>query len=72
MKINNLTYEQAINKLEKIVSEIEKNNLTVDILSEKIKLARKLFEFCFEKLTQIEDDVTSILNKLPNKLNENL
>ena len=72
MKINNLTYEQAINKLEKIVSEIEKNNLTVDILSEKIKLARKLLEFCSEKLTQIEEDVTSILNKPPNKLNDNL
>ena len=44
------TYNEAIEKLRKIVAEIENGDLDVDILSEKVKEATCLIKLCKEKL----------------------
>ena len=40
------TYSQAIERLEKIVRQIDSNELEIDELSEKIKEANEIIAFC--------------------------
>ena len=40
------TYSQAMERLEKIVRQIDNNELDIDILSEKIKEANEIIAFC--------------------------
>ena len=43
------TYSQAMERLEKIVRQIDNNELDIDILSEKIKEANEIIAFCKDK-----------------------
>ncbi len=61
---NKINYTKAIQELEKIVSEIEQGEITIDILSEKVKRASELIRICKEKLTSTEEDVSRILEEL--------
>ena len=47
-----------------IVQEIENGDISVDVLSEKVKRASSLLRFCKEKLKQTEVDVDQILKDL--------
>lgn len=42
------TYLQAMERLEKIVRQIDNNELDIDILGEKIKEANEIIAFCTE------------------------
>ncbi len=46
------TYLQAMERLEKIVRQIDNNELDIDVLSEKIKEANEIIAFCTQKLTK--------------------
>jgi exodeoxyribonuclease VII small subunit len=59
-----MSYEQALHKLEEIVSEIEDGETGIDMLTEKIKEASELLKFCKEKLTATEQNVEDILREL--------
>jgi exodeoxyribonuclease VII small subunit len=59
-----ITYAEAIEELETIVSEIENASIGVDELSEKVKRAAELIKFCRSKLTATEKEVGSILKNL--------
>ncbi|MBK6964625.1 MAG: exodeoxyribonuclease VII small subunit [Bacteroidales bacterium] len=59
-----ITYAEAIEELETIVSEIENASIGVDELSEKVKRAAELIKFCRSKLTATEREVGSILKNL--------
>ena len=48
------TYSQAIERLEKIVRQIDSNELEIDELSEKIKEANEIIAFCTGKLTKAD------------------
>lgn len=56
-----LTYEQAMKRLETIVTKVEQGEMDIDSLASNLKEAKKLVEFCKEKLTKVEDDVKKIL-----------
>ena len=58
----NLTYEQAMTRLESIVEGFEQNTLKLDQLTEQLAEAQTLIKFCNEKLQQVETDVKQILN----------
>lgn len=58
------TYNEAIEKLRKIVAEIENNELDVDVLSEKVKEATRLIKLCKEKLFKADEEVKKILEEL--------
>ncbi|HNX08239.1 MAG TPA: exodeoxyribonuclease VII small subunit [Bacteroidales bacterium] len=60
----NPNYTLAFEELQEIVSEIEKGEITVDELSEKVKRAALLIKICKEKLTTTEEDVNKILKEL--------
>lgn len=59
-----LKYTEAFDELRNIVSEIEKGEITVDELSQKVKRASELIRICKEKLTTTEEDVNKILREL--------
>ena len=59
-----LNYNKAYEELTAIVTEIENNNLPLDILAEKIKYAGQLIQFCKEKLRHTETDFKTILKQL--------
>jgi len=61
---NKINYTEAIRELEMIVSEIEQGEITIDILSEKVKRASELIKICKAKLTATEEDVSKILEDL--------
>ena len=57
-------YTEAMNELERIVTEIEEGEITVDTLSVKVKRASELIKICREKLTATESDVSKILEEI--------
>ncbi len=65
-----ITYAEAIEELETIVSEIENASIGVDELSEKVKRAAELIKFCRNKLTATEKEVGSILKNLETEASE--
>jgi len=64
-KIEN--YSQAVAELEKIVQNIENNAYNVDELSEKIKEAVALIEFCKQKLSETDKEIEKLLETLEIK-----
>lgn len=57
-------YTEAFEELQTIVSEIEEGEISVDILSEKVKRAALLIGICKKKLADTEGDVNLILKQL--------
>lgn len=55
------TYSQAMERLEKIVSQIDNNELEIDTLAEKIKEANDIIAFCSDKLTKADREVKKLL-----------
>ena len=68
MSVKKETYSQAMERLEKIVRQIENNELEIDVLAEKIKEANEIIAFCTEKLTKADREVEKLLHeKLQSK-----
>lgn len=61
---NQYTYTDAFEELQAIVSEIERGQISVDELSEKVKRATRLISACQAKLTETETEVNNILDGL--------
>jgi len=59
-----ISYTDAFNELQTIVSEIEEGDISVDVLSEKVRRATMLIGVCRKKLTTTEEDVNTILKEL--------
>ncbi|MDR1974235.1 MAG: exodeoxyribonuclease VII small subunit [Bacteroidales bacterium] len=59
-----LTYETAYAELEQIAEEIENEEVSVDILAEKVKRASELVAFCQTKLKATEEEVNKILAQM--------
>ncbi len=58
------SYNEAIEKLRRIVAEIDKDELDVDLLSEKVKEASRLIKLCKEKLYKVDEEVRNVLEEL--------
>jgi exodeoxyribonuclease VII small subunit len=59
-----IRYQEAFEELQNIVREIEQGEISVDILSEKVKRAAELIKICKQKLTTTEEDVSRILQEI--------
>lgn len=55
------TYAQAMEKLETIVAAIEKDELDIDQLSDKLQEAQKLVAFCKDKLYKTDEEIKKII-----------
>lgn len=58
------SYNEAVDKLRKIVADIENGDLDVDLLSEKVKVATRLIKLCKEKLYKVDEEVKKVLEEL--------
>ena len=58
-----MKYEEAIGQLEKIVRQMENNELDVDQVSEQLKRAQQLIQFCRDKLTKTDEEIRQILEE---------
>ena len=58
------SYKEAIGKLRRIVAEIDRDELDVDLLSEKVKEASRLIKLCKEKLYKVDEEVRNVLEEL--------
>lgn len=61
MKKEQVTYEEAMQKLNAIVHKIETGEMDIDSLADSIKEAKELIAFCKAKLTKVEADVKKTL-----------
>lgn len=59
-----INYTEAFDELQKIVSEIEQGEISIDVLSEKVSRAAELIKICKLKISTTEDNVKSILKAL--------
>ena len=57
------TYSEAVARLEKIVSQIDNNELEIDALAEKIKEANEIIAFCTDKLTKADREIEKLLSE---------
>lgn len=68
---NKVSYNDAFQELQLIVSQIETGEINVDDLTDKISRASELITVCKAKLTASEEEVEKLLAKLqaPNQEN---
>lgn len=59
----NITYEQAIKRLEEIVSGFEQDSLELDRLTAQLAEAQDLIKFCNDRLQKVENDVKNLLDE---------
>jgi exodeoxyribonuclease VII small subunit len=60
-----LTYTEAVAELETILAELENNSeINMDLISEKVKRAAALMEFCKKQLHQLDEDLEKIMTDL--------
>jgi exodeoxyribonuclease VII small subunit len=57
----NQTFEKAMNKLEKIVQELESTDLPLEKAIKKFEEGVQLSKFCSEKLDETEKKITILL-----------
>ena len=64
------TYSESVEKLRAIVEDIERGELDVDVLSEKVKEATRLIKLCKEKLLKADEEVKKVLEELDLTVSE--
>ena len=57
------TYVQAMNRLEEIVKNVERNELDIDSLGDQLKEAQKLIAYCREKLYKADAEIQKMLGE---------
>jgi len=62
--MNNISYKEAMEKLEEIVSGLESDEIPVDELAEKVKEASKLIRICKSVLYHTEEEVNKVLKEM--------
>ena len=63
-------YTQAYNELQKILEAMDQGDVDVDELSEKVKRAAELIEFCQKRLRDTELQVKRVMHKLEETVEE--
>ena len=64
--MNQLSYNQAIAELEKIVESLRSSATDVDTLTARTRRAVELLTICRSRLTTTEEELRTILNSLQN------
>ncbi|WP_188206121.1 exodeoxyribonuclease VII small subunit [Alkalibacillus aidingensis] len=63
MDKENLTFEQAMDQLEKIVEQLEQGDVPLEKAIEYYKDGMHLSKVCHQKLKHVEKEMTEILNE---------
>lgn len=60
-----LTYTEAVAELETILAELENNSeVNMDVISEKVKRAAVLMDFCKKQLHELDTELEKMLEHL--------
>lgn len=59
-----MTYQEAMTELENIISGIEEENISIDVLSSKVKRATELIKTCKTKLYKTDEEIQKVLKEL--------
>lgn len=54
-----LSYDKAFSDLEKILEELQSDEVSIDKLAVKLKKAKELIQVCKEKLRNVEEELGS-------------
>ena len=63
-------YSQALTELEQIVSEIETEDVDIDVLAGKVKRAALLVKLCKTRLRHAEEEVKKIMAEIEDDSSE--
>ena len=64
MTKKNITYKEAITEIEKILLQIETDELDVDDLINKVKKVSSLIKICKNKLHETEEELEKIIDDI--------
>ena len=57
-----LKYDEALEQLQEIVSLLERKEIDIDDLANKVKEAKLLVDFCRKKLEVTEEQISKIIS----------
>ena len=57
-----MKYEEAVHEIERIVRQMENDELDLDSLAGQLKRAQELLKLCRDKLTKTEKDINAVLS----------
>lgn len=66
-----LTYEEALKRLEELVSKMESGELSIDQLGHALQESQALIKHCREKLYKTEEQINTILQEEGNSVQHN-
>lgn len=58
------SYQEAMNEIEEILTQIESDEPDIDDLAEKVRRVATLIRFCRDKLTKTNEEVEKILGEM--------
>jgi len=61
-EVNELKYDEALNMLREISSKLENKEVSIDDLTDQVKLANMLNAHCKKKLTDTEKEIEKIID----------
>jgi exodeoxyribonuclease VII small subunit len=61
MSSENMSYEKAYAELESIISQLESDTISIELLAEKVSRAAFLLNLCMQKMRSIESDIQQII-----------
>lgn len=62
-----MTYQNAYDQLAQLVDEIENEQVPLDELPDKIRLAADLITFCQNRLRAVETEYQQAIERLPKR-----
>lgn len=68
MKIEKMSFEESITKLEEIVKELEDENISLEESMEKFEMGIKLSSNCLKKLNEAEGKIEELTRSKDGKL----
>ena len=61
---NNMTYAQAMERLEAIMNDVQGGKMDIDSLVDVLKEADEIIKFCKNKLYKVDEEVKTVLRNI--------
>ena len=69
---NHIAYADAVERLERILAELEAEDVDVDLLAERVRTAVELIRICRERITAAEVEVARVVSDLDDEKPEGM
>ena len=61
--MENITYSEAMTRLEEIIGKIQGGRVDIDQLAGLLKEAQELVKFCRDKIYKVDEEIKSLTEK---------